>query len=256
MKENKINEPQVVLFQAGNAIFVHSHDDEIGECHVKVSIDEIESVTYSERQHQCNIICMSDTHVVKTILTDATIEELMAVLPSDTFAQIHWNQIVNLKHIDKFQGKTLYARNTIYTIDSRYAENAHMLFKAKSIINSTLRTTVNDEDDALFVLNGKTYHRVNLSKFTYISSDNNYTFLHVIGLRTPICTIYSMNKWMNMLPPTDFIRVDRSHILNIHHIDRLSATALYIGDRAFPIPRRNTHIITDFFTLIRRQHPQ
>lgn len=252
--KNSMNEtalPKVFPFSAEKAIFVWCDDPERDYCHVKILLDEIVSVVYSEGKRQCTLLlCTADTE--KEIDTVVTLEEISAYLPKDQFVRIRWNELVNLVKVDKIQENVLYCKRKSFYMDKRFADNV-----LAGLTLADMHTRVSEANrmyyhEAIYIRDGECYVRVEFRHIEWITSYHNYCDIHVTNRKNPICSVFSLRKWMQYLPADHFLRINRSNIINVHCVDKISSGSYYIQGTELVVPRQHRRIISEFFHLVRR----
>lgn len=81
-------------------------------------------------------------------------------------------------------------------------------------------------DDHLFVNHQDHANFIELSKIVYIESNGDYTMLVLnSGKRIPYRR--TMQKWESILPSNKFIRIHRSHIINLNYLDKMEEGTNY-----------------------------
>lgn len=99
-------------------------------------------------------------------------------------------------------------------------------------------------EDSIFLQDGKSYHMVKLSSITTIRSEGNYTIVKTRDSQE-VWVLRSMSEWENTLPNDTFIRIDRSLIVNLHHVKGFGRASRYSGHleidgQSEPIPLGRT----------------
>lgn len=112
-----------------------------------------------------------------------------------------------------------------------------------------------DEEDAkhdalspyLFLKSDTRIFKVKRDEIRYIEGMRDYIAVHTPQKR--ILTLMSLSKMLSRLPATDFIRVHKSYIINLHHIALIQQNRVIIGEKEIPIS--NTYR-EDFFSRIEK----
>ncbi|MDD2528234.1 MAG: LytTR family DNA-binding domain-containing protein [Lentimicrobiaceae bacterium] len=97
-------------------------------------------------------------------------------------------------------------------------------------------TLTEDKDKApgiLFLKSGTQIHRVMIEDITCIEAQGNYIHIHTKNKR--IMTLKSMEEMMQQLPDTEFIRIHKSFIVSIKHIDIIEKHQVIVCNKAIPI---------------------
>jgi DNA-binding LytR/AlgR family response regulator len=113
--------------------------------------------------------------------------------------------------------------------------------KAINRFLDTIRKPINtadiDEGKRYIVLKAdKKNHKVAFSDITFIESLDNYIKVHTLNKGSLIC-YESLSGIEKELPQNEFLRIHRSFIVNIHHIEAFTASYVEIGDRKLTIGR-------------------
>ena len=72
--------------------------------------------------------------------------------------------------------------------------------------------------------------KVLLKEITYIEAYKDYVKVHLVEKPNPLLTLTSMKNMEEMLPSDKFMRIHRSYIINLDHIDSVSRNTVNIGD--------------------------
>ncbi len=109
--------------------------------------------------------------------------------------------------------------------------------KANKNLGVVKKTATQQEipSDTLFLNIDKTLHKISMCDIIYIESDKNY--VTVVSEEGKFCYLDSLKNWMLKLPPTEFIQVHKSYIVNCRKIDRISGNLLYMNTQKIPIGR-------------------
>ncbi|MBN2522890.1 MAG: response regulator transcription factor [Bacteroidales bacterium] len=79
----------------------------------------------------------------------------------------------------------------------------------------------------------KKIHRIASSEIQFIECAGDYLRIHTPSRKiTARCTIASIQ---NLLPDAEFMRIHRSYIVALQHIESFSANTIVIGGKEFPI---------------------
>lgn len=72
--------------------------------------------------------------------------------------------------------------------------------------------------------------KVMLSDIRFVEAYKDYVKVHLKSKANPLLSLTSMKNMEELLPSVDFLRVHRSFIVNIHHIDSISKNMLQLGN--------------------------
>ncbi len=85
----------------------------------------------------------------------------------------------------------------------------------------------------LFVKDGYDFVRIDLAELLFVESEGNYLMFYVDDKK--VVTRMTIAEGLAQLPATDFMRVHKSYIVNLKHIDKIERHQVLVGDR-LPIP--------------------
>ncbi|RTL59523.1 MAG: response regulator transcription factor [Sphingobacteriales bacterium] len=77
--------------------------------------------------------------------------------------------------------------------------------------------------------------KVNFSDITFIEGLKDYVKIHLANSNKPIITRISMKSLEEQLPPAKFLRIHKSYIVSISHINAVRKSSVFIGDMELPI---------------------
>ena len=87
--------------------------------------------------------------------------------------------------------------------------------------------------DYLFIKSDTRFFKVNYDDILFIEGMRDYVAVHT-G-KQKILTLMSMTRILEKLPPTKFMRVHKSYIIGIHHIELVHNHRIRIAGREIPI---------------------
>lgn len=105
----------------------------------------------------------------------------------------------------------------------------------QSITENTVEPPVSSStnQELIFVKSGYKTIKVFLSEILFLESLKEYVAIHKPGEK--ILTLDSMKKMEELLPSQQFVRVHKSYIVNIKHIDSIERNRIFIGKTVIPI---------------------
>ncbi|WP_426491581.1 LytR/AlgR family response regulator transcription factor [Hymenobacter sp. 102] len=104
-------------------------------------------------------------------------------------------------------------------------------------------------DDYLFVKADYHTQRLNLRDIRYLEGLKDYIKIYAGG--KPILTLNSLKAFEDRLPSPDFVRVHRSYIVALAHIDSIRKNRIYMGEAIIPIGESYAEA---FFKLIEERN--
>lgn len=87
-------------------------------------------------------------------------------------------------------------------------------------------------DKTLFVKDGNKLIRIQFEKINFIKSESNYVIFNVQDKQ--IMSLISLKELSSKLP-SNFVRIHRSYIVNIHKIDFITAETVGVNNHNLPI---------------------
>ncbi len=89
------------------------------------------------------------------------------------------------------------------------------------------------EPNFIFVKTEYKTLRVDLDDILYVEGLKDYVLIHT--RQKKIITLLSLNKMVEKLPPTHFLRVHRSFIVAVNKMDSIERNRIRIGDAEIPV---------------------
>jgi len=89
--------------------------------------------------------------------------------------------------------------------------------------------------------------KVKFEDILFCEGMKDYTQVHVRGRAEPILTLNNLKSFAYKLPSEEFIRVHRSFIVSLTHIDSIARNEIYIGKKIIPI---GDSFKDDFYQII------
>lgn len=118
------------------------------------------------------------------------------------------------------------------------------------------QTASSKMDKYVFIWNNGCYSKFAFSEITFLKADRSYCEIHY-GNDEFILISFPLSSTQGILPPEDFIRINRSYIVNMKYVQRLVGNTLFIGKLSLTIGRDYRHeVISRFHFLgIRKDTP-
>ncbi len=92
-------------------------------------------------------------------------------------------------------------------------------------------------DDFFFIKADKQYIKINYADIYYVESAKDYVFIYTTAERH--MALLSLKMMEEQLPRDRFIRVHRSYLVSIPHIDVIEGNRLFVGNQEIPISRNS-----------------
>lgn len=147
----------------------------------------------------------------------------------------------NAAHIREAFGKNVYG----YMEKPVQREDLFSLLERVNALSDCSRTlTVKD-------IHGR-YKAVETADIYYISGELNYTRIHFAAGESVL--VYStLKKWMEILEHTHFVRIHKSYIVNLEHVDRIGRQ-VHISDYALPVPQNRLKQVRQMYAAYISRH--
>ena len=89
--------------------------------------------------------------------------------------------------------------------------------------------------------------KVNFEDILFCEGMKDYTQIYIKGRSEPILTLNNLKSFSFKLPSEEFIRVHRSYIVSLAHIDSIARNEIYVGKKIIPI---GDSFKDDFYQII------
>ncbi|MBP3455681.1 MAG: LytTR family transcriptional regulator [Alistipes sp.] len=105
-----------------------------------------------------------------------------------------------------------------------------------------------------FIWRNNGYLKVSLEDILWVEADRSYSVIHLTNGRSMVVS-FNLAVIEKELPPNRFVRIRRSGIVNLTHIESLTGNSLKIGGRLLTIGREyRTAFLDRFIFLGVRRH--
>lgn len=176
--------------------------------------------------------------------------------PTDIiFLDINMPQLSGLKFRELIGEKIMIIFTTAY---SKYAVESYALkavdylvkpipferflqacFKAQELYTFQTKFSLSNRDTLsnhqLYVKSGTKLHKLNIADILYFQKDGNYVIFHT--LHKKILSRFSMSQLLKLIPTKGFLRVHKSYIVNLAHIEVIENHQLTISGHKVPVAK-------------------
>lgn len=237
--------PPVFTYTSANAIFVRCKTSDARRYHIKINFRDIVSIQADKDMCQIHT-----TNGVFTVL--ATLTDVSDCLPPDMFARINWHEVLNLSLVDSIDVRILYIGKSTYFVDRMFADTVMQSFHMISQDSACLLEPVSYYD-SVFIRVTEKFQRVRINEIQWIESYHNYCDIYTTETSRPYCCLISLATWQKILPQKHFMRLHRSVIVNVNHVDAIQTGKVYIQGHSFEVSRTQRRKIPKIFHLIQRR---
>lgn len=109
------------------------------------------------------------------------------------------------------------------------ATKAYQFFENQSK-NTVVKVETEKQVDYIFLKVEYQLIKVMLKDITHIEAYKDYVKVHLKDKPNPLLSLTSMKSMEELLPSDNFMRVHRSFIINLDHIDSVSRNVIHIGN--------------------------
>ena len=117
------------------------------------------------------------------------------------------------------------------------------------LINSTEKPGINSTP-YFFIKCDSRIEKIRFDELIYVEAMQNYVMLHT--LRNRFVSYLTFKSVEEYLPSEDFLRVQKSFIVNLHHIINIEGNEISIADKKITISRTNKEEILN--TILRNRY--
>lgn len=128
------------------------------------------------------------------------------------------------------------------------------IMKVKEVLNQNNGSqSVNAESSAevskqtIFIKSGTEFHQLSIQNIKYIESGSNYVTFHTDN--RPILARYKLSEVLILLPSHQFVRIHRSYVVALKHIETVKKHCVLIDKKEIPI---SSNYRDDFLTMIEK----
>jgi DNA-binding LytR/AlgR family response regulator len=111
----------------------------------------------------------------------------------------------------------------------------HFEYKVAKTNQQETNQKIHSESKKEFVLvkSGSEIHKINLNDIQYIEGTGNY--ISFITSTKKILSLMNMKEVIELLPKYEFVRVHKSYIISMRHIDLIERSQIRINNKTIPI---------------------
>ncbi|WP_194777377.1 LytR/AlgR family response regulator transcription factor [Pararhodonellum marinum] len=109
----------------------------------------------------------------------------------------------------------------------RAANKAYQLYQQQ---NSEPSAKESEKQSYIFLKVEYQLVKVMLQDILYVEGYKDYVKVHLLGKPNPLLSLSSMKNMEDLLPDQQFMRIHRSFIINLDHIDSVSRNMVNIGN--------------------------
>lgn len=114
------------------------------------------------------------------------------------------------------------------------------VMKAKQLLGGNIRGETSSSeissdisDQTIFIKSGSEFHQVSIQNIKWIESDGNYVTFHTT--KRSILARYKLSEVLDIIPKQLFVRIHRSYIVALKHIETVKKHCVVIDNKEIPI---------------------
>jgi len=89
--------------------------------------------------------------------------------------------------------------------------------------------------------------RIKFEDIQFCEGMKDYTQIYLVGKAQPVITLQNLKTFSSKLPDEVFVRVHRSFVVSLHHVDTISRNEIAVGKKIIPIGNSYRN---DFFHIV------
>jgi len=105
------------------------------------------------------------------------------------------------------------------------------------------------EENWFFIKSEYRMVKVNFSDILFCEGLKDYTQVYTSKKSKPIITLQNLKTFLDRLPASHFVRIHRSYIVSLHHIESISKKEVEIGEKVIPIGNSYRNNLLDIVKL-------
>ena len=109
----------------------------------------------------------------------------------------------------------------------------HFLNKNNEAITTSSKTANDSLEQTIFIKSGSEFHQVSIQNIKWIESDGNYVTFHTT--KRSILARYKLSEVIDIIPKQLFVRIHRSYIVALKHIETIKKHCIVIDEKEIPI---------------------
>jgi DNA-binding LytR/AlgR family response regulator len=120
-----------------------------------------------------------------------------------------------------------------------------VLNQNKARVTAKPETSSDESEQTVFIKSGSEFHQLPIQSIKYIESDGNYVTFHTT--KRSILARYKISEVKEILPQQSFVRIHRSYIVAVKHIETVKKHCVVIDGIEVPI---SSNYREGFLTII------
>lgn len=126
----------------------------------------------------------------------------------------------------------------------RFLKTVDKLFARKSTENQMQIATTSIEKKSFFIKSNSGYARIEFNEILYVEGLENY--IKIVCADKTVVSLNTMKYAESILPAEKFIRIHRSHIINLDKVETYKENSFKIMDKQLVVGKSYRKTITEF----------
>lgn len=101
----------------------------------------------------------------------------------------------------------------------------------------------------IFIADNYRYERIRKTDILFIAANGAYVDIYTVSKRYSLST--NLGNFVSQLQEPEFVRVSRSHVVNLHHIESVQGSTLFIQQHAISISKPFRPLLLGLLPIIR-----
>jgi DNA-binding LytR/AlgR family response regulator len=102
-------------------------------------------------------------------------------------------------------------------------------------LRARAENNASDQTDYFFIRCDSKFEKIFFADVSYVEALQNYVIIHVPGRK--LITYITLTGLENQLPKDRFVKVHKSYIVSVPHVQAIEGSEILIGDNRIPISR-------------------
>jgi DNA-binding LytR/AlgR family response regulator len=106
----------------------------------------------------------------------------------------------------------------------------------------------------IYVVENYRYERIKKTDILFIEANGAYVDIHTTGKKYSLST--NLGNLMDQLSGAEFVRVSRSHVVNVHHVEAVQANTVFVQQHPIGISKSFRQALMAMLPIIRTKAPE
>lgn len=115
------------------------------------------------------------------------------------------------------------------------------------VVSEANQAPLKSKLDFVFVKSEYKIIKIKLDDIMFCEGMKDYTQIYVNGRIQPVLTLQNLKNFSSRLPESKFVRVHRSFVISLQHVETISRNEISIGKKMVPIGNSYRN---DFFNIV------